>query len=267
MYEFNAEQYMRVMRIMGALEGVYEMASPQFGHDKLDEVRAQREIDVLAQLRLLLLEIELSVAAGFVDLALDCVKDSKTQRQIHDCHIQIQNAIQVELKRKLFLGLSGSEAAFYAPKAPLFGQKIEVQFPSISDEIVEAGKCYALSRSTASVFHSIRCLEAGIRAMSRCLGVPDPTRGSDRGWDKMLKVIKGEIDKRWPNSGNRMSGDGQMFDAIHGSLAAMQNPYRNATMHLDQKYTSEEALHIFEVVKGLMTKIASRMDESGQPLA
>ncbi len=47
----------------------------------------------------------------------------------------------------------------------------------------------------------------------------------------------------------------------------MQNPYRNATMHFDQNYTSEEALHIMEVVKGLMVRVSRRMDEDGLPLA
>ena len=30
-------------------------------------------------------------------------------------------------------------------------------------------------------------------------------------------------------------GDGQTFDEMYATLAAMQNPWRNATMHLDQK--------------------------------
>jgi hypothetical protein len=64
-----------------------------------------------------------------------------------------------------------------------------------------------------------------------------------------------------------MSGDGEFFDNAFAALAAMQNPYRNSTMHLDQKYTSEEASHIFEVVGGFMKKLASRMDEDGLPLA
>ena len=51
------------------------------------------------------------------------------------------------------------------------------------------------------------------------------------------------------------------------TFAAMQNPYRNATMHLDQKYTEEEAKHVFEIVKGFMTKLASRCDENGDPKA
>ena len=64
-----------------------------------------------------------------------------------------------------------------------------------------------------------------------------------------------------------MSEDGKLFNELIGSLKGMQNPYRNATMHLDNTYTEEDARHIFDMVKGVMKKIASRMDEAGLPLA
>jgi len=142
---------------------------------------------------------------------------------------------------------------------------VQFKFPIVIDEISEAAKCFAFARSTACAFHSIRTLEAGISALSRCLSIPDPTKASDRNWAKVLSNIKDEIDRRWPGSSARLSGDGEFFDNAYAALAAIQNPWRNATMHLDQKYTEEEAKHIFDVVKGFMVKLASRMDENGLP--
>jgi len=52
-----------------------------------------------------------------------------------------------------------------------------------------------------------------------------------------------------------MSGDAYIFAKLYGAIAAMQNPYRNETMHLDAKYTAPEALHIFRTSEGLMQKI------------
>lgn len=153
------------------------------------------------------------------------------------------------------------------PPEPLFGKDVADKFPGVAYEIDQAGKCYACDLSTASAFHSIRCLEAGIRAVSRCLGIPDPTKGSDRSWFKVLGVIKTEMDKRWPPGAAKMSGDGHFFEEIHGALSGIQNPYRNATMHLDAVYTAPDAIHIFEMVKGFMVKISSRMDEEGKPNA
>jgi hypothetical protein len=170
-----------------------------------------------------------------------------------------------ELGGRLIFTILGSRAEYVTQNEPPFGKTVQQQFPSLIDEISEASKCYGLGRSTACAFHSIRCLEAGIGAVARCLGIPDPTKASDRNWGKVLGRIKDEIDRRWPGSSARLSGDGEFFDNAHAALAAMQNPWRNATMHLDQKYTDDEAKHVFDVVKGFMSKLASRMDENGDP--
>ena len=68
-----------------------------------------------------------------------------------------------------------------------------------------------------------------------------------------------------PNT--RMSGDAQTFDELYASLAAIQNPWRNATMHLDQKYTEQEAKDISDVVRAFMSRVAKRCDENGLPPA
>lgn len=38
-------------------------------------------------------------------------------------------------------------------------------------------------------------------------------------------------------------------------------------MHVENKYTADEAEHILMAVHGFMKKLASRMDEQGLPLA
>ena len=60
---------------------------------------------------------------------------------------------------------------------------------------------------------------------------------------------------------------GEFFDALYASLDAVKNPWRNATMHPANKYTQEEAEHIFVSVKGFMMKLASRCGENGEPKA
>jgi hypothetical protein len=180
-------------------------------------------------------------------------------------HVELQGRLIDELDSRTFWSMTMSEAELYEPKSPLFGSDVQANFPSGAYDIDEAAKCLALGRSTAGAFHSIRCLEAAIRATSRCLGIPDPTKAADRNWGKMLSSIRGEIDGRWPASTDRLTGDGQTFEVVYAALAAMQNPWRNATMHLDHKYTEEEAKHIFDVVGGLMRRVASRCDEDGNP--
>jgi len=181
--------------------------------------------------------------------------------------LNLSETLRRELQSVTVFSLDATRASFYDPRKPLFGLEVDNKFPSIAYEIDQAGKCYACDLTTASVFHCIRSMEAGMRAMARCLAIPDPTKGKDRNWSNVGRSINTEMEKRWPASTGRMSGDGQIFDKLYGAISGMQNPYRNETMHLDAKYTAPEALHILELVKGLMQKIASRMDENGDPRA
>lgn len=170
-----------------------------------------------------------------------------------------------ELGGRAFFALNPRDHGYFVDPDP-FGPTVSSQFPSADYDISEAAKCLALGRSTASAFHSIRCLEITIRAIARCLDIPDPTKPAERNWGKILTAINQEMTRRWSTS-DRMHGDGQLFEEFHAALAAMRNPWRNATMHLDQKYTQEEARNLFEVVSGFMKSLASRCDEMGSPKA
>lgn len=180
--------------------------------------------------------------------------------------IETSQRISDELGSTFLLSISPEKLPFFTGKKSAFGE-VPAKFGSLAYEIEEAGKCYALDRGTACAFHSIRCLEAGIQAMARCLQIPDPTKGSQRSWANILRIVKDRMDARWPNQTDRFTGDGRLFEDFYASLSAMQNPWRNATMHLDQKYTDGEAKHLMDVIGGFMNRLASRMDESGLPLA
>ncbi len=171
-----------------------------------------------------------------------------------------------QLKRPKFLVLTGADRAFYEPTVPLFGPEVEAKFGSVRYDISEAGKCLALDRHTACAFHLLRSMEAGMRAISRSLGIPDPTKGNQRNWNKAMTAINEKIDEKWPPSG-RLSGDGPMFEKMAANLGMMNNPYRNAAMHLEDRYTEDDARHLLALVKGFMQHVASRMDEDGLPLA
>jgi hypothetical protein len=225
-------------------------------------------LSALREFRIYVRDLELEVTSTYVDRLISTLEKYDTI-QSHKLYEMLGFVIQMfpdEINKKIPLMLTRTEADLYEDRSP-FGNSVASKFDSAVYEIEESTKCLALGRSTASAMHAIRCLEAGIRAISRCLGIPDPIKASDRSWFNMLNAIKVELDKRWPLSSNKLSGDGRFFEEAYAALAAMQNPYRNATMHLDHKYTEDEAKHIFEIVKGFMRKLAERCDENGNPKA
>jgi hypothetical protein len=172
-----------------------------------------------------------------------------------------------EMEGRKFLQIDRDD--IYSGGAALFGPDVATNFASgAAFEIDEAAKCLALGRSTAAVFHLMRVMEIGVRSACACLGIPGPT-GNDRNWGNMLRALKTEMESRNKQKPPRWNipTDPDFFGEIHVSLDAVKNVWRNATMHVENKYTPEEADHIFGAVRGFMRKLASRCDEQGLPLA
>lgn len=179
---------------------------------------------------------------------------------------EVHDRLTDELSLVTVFVLEEPKAALFEPGEPLFGQEVASKFPSeAAFEIDEAAKCLALGRPTASVFHLMRTMEIGIRSMAKCLGIPDPIKPAERSWGTILKMVRNRIEAKWPTAAARMSGDGAFFEALFASLDAVKNPWRNATMHVENKYTDDEAEHIFVAVRGFMNRLASRCDEAGNP--
>jgi hypothetical protein len=124
----------------------------------------------------------------------------------------IDGRLKDELQNIPFLSLSSDDKKYFEPKMPLFGEDFTNRFKTVGAfELDEAAKCKALGRSTACVFHLMRVLEIGIRAMARCLGVPDPVKPAERNWGKILAKIKADIEAKWPTVADRSHGDGALF--------------------------------------------------------
>jgi len=76
---------------------------------------------------------------------------------------------------------------------------------------------------TAAVFHLMRTAEIGVRAVARCLGIPDPLKPAGRNWGSILAAVKAEMARR--NGVNppawSLPDDRQFFDEAHTSLDHM----------------------------------------------
>lgn len=158
--------------------------------------------------------------------------------------------------------LPPEKVAYFASASPLYGEEVRDKFPRIGYDLDEAGKCLALGRSTAVVFHLMRILEAGLRAVHGCLGIGVELVGNDRNWGNVLARIREEIrrrDSKWAEK--------DYFKEIYARLDAVKDAWRNDTMHVEGVYTEDEAKVLFDNTRAFMQKIASRMDGQGNPAA
>ena len=228
---------------------------------------AGESVEMLARLRQALAPISVPVTKMTIEDAQEVLRTNRTVTYF-ECGqllLSISHNLERELKLSKLFSLDPRRAECYEPPEPIFGAEVQMKFPSIADELDQAGKCYACDLPTAAAFHWIRCLEAAIRAIARCLGISDPTTGAQRNWSNLAKEIKASLDKKFPSSADKLKDDYRSLDRMFASLSAMTNPYRNETMHLDGSYTAAGVLHLSELVKGILVQVSSRMDELGEP--
>ena len=180
-----------------------------------------------------------------------------TNEQLTDLAKDFELRVRDEFEIVRVFVIEPNRRQFYEPEDPLFGKDVLERYPTAYYEIEEAGKCLALGRSTACVFHLMRVLEIGIATVAKALGIPDPSKPAEKNWGAVLKKIKGAIEEK------SVAPQKSFFEEVHASLDSVRNPWRNATMHVENVYTEEGAENIYHAVRAFMMKIASQIDEEG----
>lgn len=61
--------------------------------------------------------------------------------------------------------------------------------------------------------------------------------------------------------------ESDFFQDVWQRLDAVKDAQRNSTLHIERVYTEAEAREVFSTTRSFMQKIASRMDENGEPKA
>ncbi len=178
---------------------------------------------------------------------------------------QLIACIRHEAAITVAITLPPASIHLYEQLQPLFGETVAREYPSAAYDISEAGKSLALGRYTACVFHLMRAVEIGIKAVYAGLNLPDFVKAGDRNWGSVLGKIEKEIKTRNSSQPTKWTSDTEkkFYELVYASGESVRLAWRNSTMHVENKYTEDEAEQIMAVVKGFMRKIAANIDESG----
>jgi hypothetical protein len=174
--------------------------------------------------------------------------------------MELRGRLEDELQGLVFLALTREEAVRWRTKQP-FGEEVFERLPSATIDIEEAGRCLALERGTATVFHLMRVMEVGLKVTASALGIPYAPS-----WESYLKQIQDKVDKKWRQKGVHWKRDEPFFREILGHLQAVKVAWRNPTMHIVNQYTSEQAEDIFNAVRGFMRHLATKLSEVPAPV-
>jgi len=143
-----------------------------------------------------------------------------------------------------FLHLTKDERDLFEPTTPLFGSKVEEKLGEVSFDIAESGKCLAIERSTASVFHLMRIMEVGVQKFGDKLGI---SLTEEKVWQVILDGVNKHI-KTLPQKHELT----KRYASVSAHLYNVKLAWRNETMHPNAIYDHEQALGIFSAVRRFM---------------
>jgi hypothetical protein len=253
---FYAERYIRISNALADMDRQAAIVDPNQTVDS-----NQGWEDLIGVLRERCEEVGLRMALLHLDQIVRDMEDGQaTYLEIANSMTELRSRIADEISLMLVMRIPAEKAPYYEQEQP-FGEKVATAFPSTSFDIEEASKCYAVGRDTACVFHLMRILEQGLHALAVEIGVAEV--GAN--WNKLLDQMDGIL---------RQARDGKIakppdwkererfYSEASALLRNVKNAWRNDAIHIEQKYTDEEALRILMATKAIMQFLADNLRSS-----
>jgi hypothetical protein len=247
MEEFRATAFYAIGRYLQRVKSV----AANFGEDKqalLTERHREQLTGMFGRIERSCATISLRLSMKSLRRAIKKINDGNTtHRELIDLAQEIDRRIQDEIDDDLFLYVPQDRASFYNQRE-LFGTNVNAKFPSIQFDLVEAGNCYAVGRSTGTVFHLMRIMETGVQEFGKKLGV---NLATEKNWQNILDEVNKKI-KTLP------AKDPETIELsqVSANLYAVKLAWRNEVMHPKDTYTLEEADNLIRQVRIFMQNLA-----------
>jgi hypothetical protein len=184
---------------------------------------------------------------------------------IHDFHSEIRvlrETFEQNLQFRHFYRYPQAKAMMVAMAEPEW-KTITDAFPNSKEDAMAAVDCFALGHPTASVFHSMRVAEHGLRAIARerrlKIGKNKPVE-----WATWQDIIR-ELDKEITAVGNKTAGKAkdaalEFYSGARADLNGFKDQYRNLVMHVRAKYDELQARRAIQKVHEFMERISAKID-------
>ena len=183
-----------------------------------------------------------------------------------------RESISDELNKRTFISIEYDRRLF-VNDVERMGPGVTTAFRSAIQDIYEAGNCFAAECNTAAVFHLMRVVEWGLRALCIHLGLRRAKR-TQKGkkkyvpiaytdWETMLNQLPDLVDKKINKlkRGKAKQDAQEFYYPVLQDIRAIRDAWRNHVMHTRATYTREDAAAILSHVQRIMTKLAGRVRE------
>jgi hypothetical protein len=173
-----------------------------------------------------------------------------THKGLMDAIIDIDLRLRDELSQVNVYVLDETKIKYLIKARTFFDDTVTDRVPLAIPDIEDAGKCLALGQGTASVFHSMRIVEAGLKALAKLLEIDHAPS-----WEAYIKRIADKMGEKHAGKSNAWKAVEPTYRDVIGDLQAIKIAWRNPTMHIVRRYSVDEAEEIFRSVRTFMTRL------------
>ena len=157
----------------------------------------------------------------------------------------------------------------YVNNDSMFGEAVQKAFRSATEDIREAGNCIAVESGTAAVFHLMRTVEWGLRALAADLGVLNTPRKNANipiefsEWDKILDQLYPAVEKKIDAMppGSQKQETQEFYFPLLLDIRSFKDAFRNHVMHTRKIYSQKAADDVLDHVRRFMTLLSTRISE------
>jgi len=165
----------------------------------------------------------------------------------------LKEGVFAELRTMLFFRMD-EELRIYFEKPHQYGDTVDLRFPAAALDIEEAGKCLALARPTAAIFHAMRVMEVGLRVLAKDLKIPYAPS-----WESYIRQIEAQITAKHKSKSKKWKAVEPFYRELLGDIMSIKIAWRNPTMHIVRSYTPNEAEDVFRAVRTFMQRLSTRL--------
>jgi hypothetical protein len=177
----------------------------------------------------------------------------------------IENSLWYELFERKFTFIPKSKAVYFEQNC-LFGEIVSKNFPSARNEIKAAGNCFAADLFPATIFHLMRTVEYGLRALAKDLKVPIT---EDELEYKEWKIIIDQIYSKVRDLTESAQGSPkekaelrEFYNGVLSEFSGFKDVWRNNIMHTRKSYNELDANSVLTRVGDFMKRLATKVSES-----
>lgn len=253
-----------VTRLTSAINRVNKYHQDSQGSETNSESRRDKILELLLDLETFCKFFKIDARDAIVSLRKKVLNPNRYPDSESSYWRELRNTIGKELKKHQFAYIPFYSCHMYR-KENYFPPIVVEKFKSAKEDMLNAATCQALGLYTASVFHSMRVLECGLRVMAKDIGVPIKTkRGTSipldmQEWGEIINKIEKAIKDKRDNMPKSRAKKNllQKYSDLAAEFAHFKDAWRNHVMHENTEYDPTKSLEILAHTRTFMKKLSN----------